>query len=226
MAIVVDMFASEKQTARLVAFFQEKGLKIQCRKNDLIIKPGEIPPGVFYIVEGVVKSYDVTRYGDENLLIIRKAGEFFPLIWTITGQARQIAYRAILPTTMLRVERNDFVDFLHQNPDVLAPFIDMTMEMYRLHSERLLNLEYRSVRERIISFLLSMAQRFGADTEEGIRIEIPLRHQDIASSINASRETTSRELSRMERRGMIGRDFSRLIIKDPAGMQAYLKRTP
>ncbi len=34
----------------------------------------------------------------------------------------------------------------------MAPIVDMTIEMYRLHSERILNLEYRSVRERIISF--------------------------------------------------------------------------
>jgi CRP-like cAMP-binding protein len=76
----------------------------------------------------------------------------------------------------------------------------MTLEMYRIHSERILNLEYRSVRERLISFLLTMSHRFGKKTTEGLLINVPLRHQDIASSINASRETTTRELAALERK--------------------------
>ena len=90
----------------------------------------------------------------------------------------------------------------------------MTIEMYRLHSERILNLEYRSVRERLISFLITMSQRFGHETEAGLTIEAPLRHQDIASSINASRETASRELGILERKGLIATEQSCIILKD------------
>lgn len=220
------MFATMRQTARLVDFFHKKGLKISYRKGDYIVRPGEVPPGVFYITEGIVKAYDITRYGDENLLVIRKEHEVFPLIWAITGKERHILYRALAPTTVLRVNRSDFVEFVTHNTEGLAPLIDMTVEMYRLHSERILNLEYRSVRERIISFLLTMGQRFGTTTKDGLRIDVPLRHQDIASSINASRETTSRELALMQRKGMLTKDLSYLVLVDPAALRAYIDRKP
>lgn len=213
-----------RQTARLVDFFHKKGLRLTYHKGDMIVKPGELPPGVFYLSEGIVKAYDITRYGDENLLVIRKEHEVFPLIWAITGKERHVLYRALAPTTLLRVDRAEFVDFMSQNPEVLAPLLDMTVEMYRLHSERILNLEYRTVRERIISFLLTMAQRFGTKTDDGIRLDVPLRHQDIASSINASRETTSRELALMQRKGMIRKDFARLVLIDPEALRAFLTR--
>ena len=90
----------------------------------------------------------------------------------------------------------------------------MTVEMYKLHSERILNLEYRSVRERIISFLITMSGRFGTETADGTLIEVPLRHQDIASSINATRETTSRELSALERKDLILNKQSMILLKD------------
>lgn len=219
-----DMFATMRQTARLVDFFHKKGLKLTYRKGDFIVRPGEAPPGVFYISEGIVKAYDITRYGDENLLIIRKEHEVFPLIWAITGKERHVIYRTLAPSTVFRISRTEFVDFIGHNPEVLAPLMDMTVEMYRLHSERILNLEYRSVRERIISFLLTMGQRFGTSTEGGLRINVPLRHQDIASSINASRETTSRELALMQRKGMLARDASHLVLVDPQALQAYIDR--
>ena len=219
-----DMLATIKQTAELVDFFRKKGLKAFYRKDDFIIRPGEIPPGIFYITEGLVKAYDITRYGDENLLIIRKEHELFPLIWAITGQERHVIYRALIPTTTLRISREDFVGFMHQNPEIMAPLMDMTVEMYRLHSERIINLEYRSVRERVISFLLTMAQRFGTKNSDGELIDVPLKQQDIASSINASRETTSRELASLERKGLIFNHSSRILLKDTRRLQSYLSR--
>src|SRR5215471_19235494 len=128
------MLATTKQTTELVDFFRKKGIKAFFRKDDFIIRPGELPPGIFYITQGLVKAYDITRYGDENLLIIRKEGEVFPLIWAITGQERHVIYKALVPTSTLRIDREDFVEFMHKNPEVMSPLMDMTIEMYRLHS--------------------------------------------------------------------------------------------
>mgnify|MGYP001796512432 CR=1 FL=1 len=99
----------------------------------------------------------------------------------------------------------------------------MTMEMYRLHRERILTLEYRTVRERIISFLLNMSQRFGKETEDGLLIEVPLRHQDIASSVNATRETTSREISALERTGLLENKQSYTLLKDLPALRKHLE---
>lgn len=219
-----SMLATMKQTAELVEFFQKKGRRAVYPKGGFIIRPGELPPGVFYIASGLVKAYDITRYGDENMLIVRKGHEVFPLIWALTGRERHVIYKALAPTTTLCVSRADFITFMQHNPEVLAPLMDMTVEMYRLHSERILNLEYRSVRERAISFLLTMAQRFGVRVPEGILIDVPLRQRDIASSINSSRETTSRELGILARKGWIAKSSPLITIKDVKALQEYLAR--
>lgn len=216
------MLATLKQTAQFVEFFRLQGVKQTFRKGDFIIRPGDAPHGVFYIDHGLVKAYDITKYNEENLLIIRKQDEIFPLIWAITGREHHIIYQALAPTVTWRADRHAFLEFVKGHPDALTPLLDMTMEMYRLHGERILNLEYRTVRERIISFLLTMSQRFGQETEDGILIEVPLRHQDIASSINATRETTSRELSALERKGLLENKQSFTLLKDIEALRKYL----
>ena len=216
------MLATLKQIAELVEVFSSHGVRQTYRKGDFIIRPGEKPQGVFYIYQGLVKAYDITKYNEENLLIIRKEDEVFPLIWALTGQERQVIYQALAPTTTLCLSRQKFLDHIEDRPDALAPIVDMTIEMYRLHSERILNLEYRTVRERIISFLLTMSQRFGKQTPDGLLIEAPLRHQDIASSINATRETTSRELSALERKGLLTNKQSLILLKDMEALRKYL----
>ncbi|HVW22903.1 MAG TPA: Crp/Fnr family transcriptional regulator [Candidatus Saccharimonadales bacterium] len=216
------MLATLKQTAELVELFRLKGVRQTFRKGDFIIRPGETPPGVFYIYQGLVKAYDITKYNEENLLIIRKDEELFPLIWAITGQERSVIYQALAPTITWQISRKTFLEYIEKEPDTLAPLLDMTLEMYRLHSERILNLEYRSVRERIISFLVTMSHRFGKATDDGILIDVPLRHQDIASSVNATRETTSRELSALERKGLLRNKQSLILLRDIEGLRKHL----
>ena len=217
------MLANLKQMAELVDVFSKYGVRKTFKKGDYIIRPGDQPPGVFYIVHGLVKAYDITKYGEENLLVIRKQDEIFPLIWAIEGVERNIVYQTVAPTVVLEITREKFEEQIIRHPGALAPLLDITIEMYRLHSERILNLEYRSVRERIVSFLLTMSTRFGSRTKEGLLIEVPLRHQDIASSINATRETTSREISALIKKGLISKEKSYYTLLDVKALRSILQ---
>lgn len=215
------MLARDKQLATLVDLFHT-GTKLTYRKGEYIIRPGETPTAVFFIEEGLVKAFNISKYGEENLLIIRKDHEIFPLIWALTGEEIDINYQAITPVTVWRLRHDAYLDYLKHHPSALPPLLDMVTEMYRIHSLRILNLEYRTVRERLISFLLTMSTRFGNQTPEGTVLEVPLRHQDIASSINASRETASRELSYLERKGLIKNKRAHIILLDVPALEKYL----
>lgn len=198
------MSSSEEQSTTFRQLFLDRGTQYNYRKGEFIIRPGENASGIFYIENGLVKAYDITKYGEENMLIVRKHGEMFPLIWAVTDQDRHIIYEAMVPTTLRLVKKEVFREFTDNNPQALTELLGMAVEMYRIHSERILNMGYRNVRERLVSFLLTTAGRFGSTTEEGyILLNIPLRHQDIGSSISASRETVGREFQVLERRGLV-----------------------
>ncbi len=216
------MLASEEQRQKLAEFFQT-GTRRAYDKGEFVIRPYEPVPGVFFITEGLVKSYDITKYGDENLLIIRKAGEIMGITKAVTGSNRQVMYAAMTPVVAYVVPHDVFNEFLHKNPRLALPVLDMVTDMYAQHSERVLTLEYRTVRERLASFLLTTAKRFGHKTSKGIRIDIPLRHQDIASSISATRETTSRTLSDLERKGTLSHDQSFITICNKDALTNYIE---
>ncbi|MEO6761701.1 MAG: Crp/Fnr family transcriptional regulator, partial [Candidatus Saccharimonadales bacterium] len=133
---------------RLLVDFFHQGNRLTYTKGDFINRPGQALPGVFYIEEGLVKSYDITKYGEENLLIIRKKAELLGLTWAITGKERAIIYSVLAPTTAWLMSREKFTDFVQGNPGAALPVLDMVADMYRLHSERIMTLEYRTVRER------------------------------------------------------------------------------
>ena len=201
---------TSQHNALVNLFYQ--GTRLTYRKGEFVVRPGESPSGIFYIAHGLVKAYNITKYGEENLLIIRKKGELLGLTWGIRGsQERNIIYATLAPTELFQISREQFITFMRATPQAALPLVDMLVEMYRLHSERIISLEYRSVRERLISFLLTTAKRFGKQVKQGVVLDVPLRHQDIASSISATRETTSRELAVLERQGLITRDKQSII---------------
>ncbi len=212
----------DNKSAKLLVNFFHTGSMLTYKKGEYIIRPGEIPNYVYCIEEGLVKAFNISKYGEENMLIIRKSNEIFPLIWTLTNQERGIIYQALTPVTLWRIDHSKFSSHINKYHSILPPLVDMITEMYRLHSERILNLTYRTVRERLVSFLLTMAERFGEKIDGDILINAPLRHQDIASSINASRETASRELAYLERKGLIDNKQSYITIKDQKALQNFL----
>lgn len=214
---------SQASRQELQNLFLKHGNQLKYRKGEFIIRPGEAPSGIFYIESGLVKAYDITKYGEENMLIIRRPSEVFPLIWAMTGRERSVIYEALVPVTARYLSRQKFRSFVDDNPQALALLLDMAIEMYRLHSERILNLGYRNVRERLVSFLLTTAQRFGVKTDSGgVLIDVPLRHQDIGSSISASRETVGREIQALERKGLLTVEDGYICLNDVKALRAHL----
>ncbi len=216
------MPTEKPQLATLVDLFKT-GTKQEYAKGEFIIRPGGTLPGVYYIEHGLVKAYDITKYGEENLLIIRHDGEILGLTWAIAGREREIIYTTLAPSTLWLLPRDKFLEALHKHPEAAVQVVSILADMFRLHGERIMTLEYRTVRERLASFLLGMAERFGEKTADGVKIDVPLRHQDIASSISATRETTSRTLSEFERKNIVMSEQSRITLCDVAALQDFLE---
>jgi CRP-like cAMP-binding protein len=215
------MLADKAAFEQLISFFHT-GTQLHYKKGESIVRAGDEPRGIYFITSGFVKAYAITKYGEENVLIVRKKDDLFPLIWAFTGLHRDITYQAMSDTTLWRIAKSDFLAFLKKNEHTVAAVLDMAVEAYRLHSEHVMNLEYRTVRERIASFLLSQSDRFGEKTTHGITLRVPIRRSDIAGSINASRETASRELAALARHGYISLKDGNITICQPEKLRELL----
>ncbi len=211
-----------KKRLLLETFFKAH-TRLQYKKGETIIRPEDDPSGVFLIEWGFVKAYALTKYGEENLLLVRGSGSVFPLIWAFTGDHGNTSYEAMEATSLWRVSRTDYLEFLDKNPDVMPVILDMVIESYRLNSERVVTLSYRTARERIVSFLFSLSRRFGIQDKKGnIVIHAPFRQSDIASSVNATRETASREINALRKKGYIDIENHKITIKGPKSLKQML----
>jgi CRP/FNR family transcriptional regulator len=84
-------------------------------------------------------------------------------------------------------------------------------------------LSFTTVRHRLASFLVRLAQKEGKRTAEGVEITVPVSNQELASQIGTVRELVSRNLSRLQAEGMIKIDGRSVTICDWKALEAELQ---
>lgn len=201
-------------TQSIQDFFAEEGKLLVFRKKDVILRPNETPSGVFFITRGYVKSYTLTNTGQTNLLIIYKAQELLPLGWAMGDHKVDCYYEAKTIVEGWSVPNILFQERLLRDPLLSERVTHQVLELMRLYSARIQTLEHRSARDRLAYYLSYLMERYGIARGEDVIIDAPITHQDLADSLNMSRETASREMEKLVRQGLIEQQSHLIVIKN------------
>ena len=195
--------------------FFKTGRRLSYQKNELIIRAGEAPRGVYLIGKGIIKIYALSRHGDEHIHHFFGPGDFFPMTWVFRDNTRNLYYSCVEPVEVLLVPKKQFLSFVLQNEIILLKMMEEVTQRYIRYAGRIENLLYSDARERAAYRLLSLVNRFGQASTDGLVLNASITHEDMAHSLNMTRETFSRALSRFQRQGVVGYDAQhRLVIKD------------
>src|SRR5579884_1335282 len=141
--------------------FFDSCVELTYKKGDLLLRPHDIPPGLYRLDKGYVKLYSISEGGDENILIIFKPGEMFPFTWTILDEDRDIFLEALTPVTVKRANKEEFLKVLHQSAKASFETVVATTSMYDVFLARIHNLEISKAYPRLIARILSMSERLG-----------------------------------------------------------------
>lgn len=192
---------------------------IHYKKGEVIIRPGDIPPGVYLLKKGYVKLYSISSEGKELTLIIFKADDFFPITWAINGTPNTQYLEAMTAIEAWRAPKLEFLEFLKNNSD---SFFELTSRMLiRLRGlmQRMEYLAFGNAYAKVASILLICAERFGEKEGENIVIKVPLTHNDIATLLGITRETASIEIKKLERKGLIAYHGRSVVVEDKKGLE-------
>jgi CRP-like cAMP-binding protein len=206
----------------IIAHFSD-GLQLHFSREETIIDGFDEPKGVFLIKKGFVKAYSVSQDGHGNLLLIHEAGEFIPLPWALDGEHTSgLFYEAMTDVTVLRASKDKLRMAMGRNTWLSQEILKQAVNIITVYTQRIQTLEFRSARGRIIAEILNLAERFGKPQGLDIVLDVPVTHQDIADSINMSRETASRALEVLFEEGLVGQNDHLFTIRDIMKLQTAL----
>lgn len=178
---------------------------------------------VHYIQDGYVGLYGGSGKV-RRLLFIYKKGDIFPTINTVDDPMdRSYYYIAMKRVRVRRLSRAEF-DTVTQDPSLAHEMLRYARDISQLQFERINNLQQTQVFARLIERLLFFSRRLGIEENGKVKLDVPLSHVDIATSIGATRETVNRYMRQLEDRGILVVRRQRITINDPDKLRALLKQ--
>ncbi len=202
------------QTDFLTQLFADNSRQLMYNRGDIIIRAGDTPSGVYLITEGWAQVYYLCHDGEPNIIMSLRDNDVFPLEWIVSGTLHEVSYAALTTTTVLRLPSDYFLRQLQVNPKIMKSVLRKLNHYFCQLSSELEHLPYRSARERVAFRLVYLAQHFGSAESEQVSLLLPVPNEFIARSSNMTRETASREISWLIRKGFIERQNGHIIIKN------------
>lgn len=191
-----------------------QGRHLKYKKGEVFLHPGDEPQGIYYLTKGYVNLYSVSEDGRELTLIIFKPQDVFPYIWALNDVSNQYYLETVTPCELWCVPKKDFLNFIKENNDV---FFEITRKiLIRLGGilKRMEYLVFGSAYNKVASIILICAKRFGQKSPRGILISVPLTHKNIANLVGTTRETTSIEIKKLEKKGLIVYQGRFLVVRN------------
>ncbi|HET9553537.1 MAG TPA: Crp/Fnr family transcriptional regulator [Anaeromyxobacteraceae bacterium] len=185
----------------------------------LILSADEPGDALFVLASGRVKVVLYGESGREVILSIFKApGDFFGEMALLDDAPRSATVVAAERSTLLVLSRADFRAHLERSPRTALSILAELSRRLRRADAIIGDLALLDVFGRLAGRLRELAESDGEPVAGGVLVRQRPTHAEIAATIGTSRETVSRALAELVRRGevvMTGRGM--LLRRGPLG---------
>lgn len=193
-------------------------------RGEFIYLPGDRADSVYLLRKGRIKLSVLSDSGKEIAIDIIQPGELFGEFALIDESLRSNMAQALDDVAILVFNKRDFTNLIKSQANLAFNYIRMVGDRRRRMEKKLSDITSKDVPARVCELLHELsATAPAAGVHQPL---IPLTHQDVASLIGASRQTTTAVLNDLMRSGFIelGRGWVR--IKSFKDIQANVVSRP
>ncbi len=231
---MANSYESKTQALQKVPFFSrlkaDEAAELAHRLVPRHFGPGQVifhlgdPGGLLYIIStGKVKITNSTPEGQEALLAILGAGDFFGELALLDDAPRSATAEAIEATGTLTLHRDDFTHFLNGNPQFASHVMQTLAKRIRHLNDQISDVFFLDLNGRLARVLLKLAQDHGHPVEEGTLIDIPLTQTDLAEMTGATRVSINKTLSRFRRARWVQTGDRQIILLDIPALKRLIQ---
>ncbi len=190
------------------------------RRRQIVYLPGDPGEHVFFIQGGRVKCSKVSRDGKELTLDYRGPGEFFGELCVFDGAPREEMAEAMKNAIIAVLPRDNLRELLLGDAALTFRFARVLGDRRRHIESKLEQFVFRDVHAKLASLLLELGREYGQETEDGVKIDLKITHQEMANLIGSTRETISLALASFKKRNLVQLLGRTVVLVDQEGLQA------
>jgi CRP/FNR family cyclic AMP-dependent transcriptional regulator len=197
------------------AALEDLARRIQVRvrpAETLLLAQAEPADSLYFIAAGHVRVIIVGDSGRELTVAQLGPGEFFgeQALLSQTVQAANVS--ALDDVTLLQLGRDAFLEHLRLYPTTALNLALALSRRVDAATRTIGELALENVESRLVRTLERLARAQGAVTSEGLVLQGRPTHQELASLVGTCRETITRMLTSLTRRGLLISSGARLTL--------------
>src|SRR5580765_909198 len=206
-----------------LVFLAERAVPRRYAAGESVFGEGEPCSGLYVVESGHVRIFKSSASGREQVLSIDGPGSSIAELPVFDGGNYPASVTAIDDATLLFVSKQDFHTLCLAHPQVALKVLRVVGSRLRRLVGIIEELSFTTVRHRLASFLLRLAQKEGRKTADGLEVTLPVSNQELASQIGTVRELVSRNLSRLQAEGSVRIEGRNVTIRDTKALEAELQ---
>lgn len=181
--------------------------EVHLRPGDNIIREGSLSSHIIYIKEGLAKIHKDGPQNEDHLLKLAGPGAYIGIQTILADKVHQYSVSALENSLVCFIDSLSFKELIRRNPSFSYELILYLCREEINFYDRVAALSNRQVHGRLAQSILHIARMKGSLDKS---FHLPLSRKELASMINASRESVSRALQEMVNSQIIrlkGRDI-------------------
>jgi CRP/FNR family transcriptional regulator, cyclic AMP receptor protein len=181
------------------------------KNGSMLIFAGEPPSGIFYIIEGQVRQYDITVGGDEVIVNVFKPPAFFPMSYAVNHTPNEYFFSAATNVKVRVAPAEDTLQFVNNNAAVMFNLLSRILRGSEGLLRRQALLMGGTAVSRLLFEIYLSCQRYGQKRKNGSCF-IELKETELAARAGLTRETVNRQIKKLKEQSLIQVKSNGLII--------------
>lgn len=191
--------------------------------GQLLFSEGDPCNGLHIIARGKIRIFKTSISGREQVLALNGPGDTVAELPVFDGGPYPASAMAVDDSEIAFISRRDFQAFCIEHPEVALKVLAVVGGRLRRLVGIIEELSFTTIRQRLISVLVKLAQSAGKQSARGVEFQLPATHQELANELGTVRELISRNLMRLQAEGLIEVDARQIVVKDLKALGALLE---
>lgn len=214
MAVKIFSGMDEATLKKIAAFFTLQTFK----RNQTLVTYKDEGNAVYFLVSGSVRATMFSPSGKQVSYQDLQPGDMYGEMATIDKLPRSTHVIALSNGEQLHLSGDKFLGLLAQHPQLALAVMHKMTSVIRFLCERLYEYGALSVGGRVRAELLRLVRLQGKTATGQVDLENMPTHEELASRLATHREAITRELSRLEKNGVVSKQRNKLTILDVSAL--------
>lgn len=209
-ALCLPLSLNDSDMERLDGIIR-RGRPIQ--KGQVLFQQGESFQSVFAVRTGALKTYTLASNGEEQITGFHLASELVGLAGYDNG-VYPLTAKALETTTICEIPLTQLDTLADELPELRRQLMRNMSTEIRHDQHMMLLLSKKNAEERVASFLLNVATRYGRRGYSTTNFRLPMSRVDISNYLGLAVETISRVFTRFQKNELIETQGKEVVLLD------------